>query len=132
MKKKKTIPIQRLMPLKINKKVENKSVEKRRNGISIFFVKSLNLTFTKINVIAKTRQILAIFEPITFPKIISYFWLLIASRLIKSSGAEVAKDTTVKPIINEGTLNFFEILVELFTRKSPPLKSKERPIKNKK
>ena len=132
MKKKKTIPIQRLMHLNINKKAENKSVEKRRNGISIFFVKSLNLTFTKINVIAKTRQILAIFEPITFPKIISYFWLLIASRLIKSSGAEVAKDTTVKPIINEVTLNFFEILVELLTRKSPPVKSKERPIKNKK
>ena len=132
MKKKKTIPIQELMLLKINKKAENKSVEKRRNGISIFFVKSLNLTFTKINVIAKTRQILAIFEPITFPKIISYFWLLIASRLMKSSGAEVAKDTTVKPIINEGTLNFFEILVELLTRKSPPVNSKERPIKNKK
>tara|TARA_B100001027_G_scaffold117257_1_gene80940 strand:+ start:162 stop:383 length:222 start_codon:yes stop_codon:yes gene_type:complete len=73
MKKKKTIPVQELILLKINKKAENKSVEKRRNGISIFFVKSLNLTFTKINVIAKTRQILAIFEPIIFPKIISYF-----------------------------------------------------------
>ena len=129
---KKTIPIQVVIPLKLNKKAENKSVEKTRNGISIFFVKSLNLTFTKINVIAKTRQILAIFEPITFPKIMSYFWLLIASRLMKSSGAEVAKDTTVKPIINEGTLNFFEILVELLTRKSPPAKSKERPIKNNK
>ena len=132
MKKKKTIPIQLLMLLKINKKAENKSVEKTRNGISIFFVKSLNLTLTKINVIAKTRQILAMFEPIIFPKIISYFWLLIASRLMKSSGAEVAKDTIVKPIINEGTLNFFEILVELLTRKSPPTKSKERPTKNKK
>ena len=51
---------------------------------------------------------------------------------MKSSGAEVAKDTIVKPIINDGTLNFFEILVELLTRKSPPAKSKERPIKNKK
>ena len=132
MKKKKTIPIQVLMLLKINKKAENKSVEKTRNGISIFFVKSINLTFTKINVIAKTRQILAMFEPITFPKIISYFWLLIASRLMKSSGAEVAKDTIVKPIINDGTLNFIENLVELLTRKSPPAKSKERPIKNKK
>ena len=43
MKKKKTIPIQVLMLLKINKKAENKSVEKTRNGISIFFVKSINL-----------------------------------------------------------------------------------------
>ena len=41
-------------------------------------------------------------------------------------------ENILKPIINEGTLNFFEILVELFTRKSPPVKSKERPIKNKK
>ena len=73
MKMKKTIPIQVVIPLKLNKKAENKSVEKTRNGISIFFVKSLNLTFTKINVIAKTRQILAMFEPIIFPKLYHTF-----------------------------------------------------------
>lgn len=51
-----------------------------------------------IAVIPNTNPIFAMFEPITFPKDISEKPLSAACKLTKSSGAEVAKDTTVSPI----------------------------------
>ena len=67
MKKKNTHP--KLLPLKTNEKSREQKCGKRRNGISRYQITNYYL---KINVIVKTRQILAIFEN-KIQKIISYF-----------------------------------------------------------
>src|SRR5690606_39190102 len=73
--------------------------------------------------------ILAIFEPMTFPREISENPLRAACRLTKSSGAEVAKDTTVRPITIFDNFSLKERATEDLTRNSPPTTSKARPIR---
>ena len=54
---------------------------------------------------------------------------MVALRLTINSGAEVAKDTTVIPIIIFGTENFREISTDDFVSISPPFDNKIIPNK---
>jgi len=73
-----------------------------------------------IVIIPRTKPIFAILDPSTFP--IAKFGRpsSVALRLTISSGADVAKDTTVIPIIILGIDNFNEISTEDLVNKSPP------------
>ncbi len=75
----------------------------------------------------KTNPILAILEPITFPKEISEYPLSAASKLTKSSGAEVAKETTVIPTTKVEILSRRAKETEPLTKNSPPKANKESP-----
>ena len=80
-----------------------------------------------IAVIPKTNPIFAILEPITFPKAISGAPSKAACKLTKSSGAEVAKDTTVIPITNFEIFNLKDNATEERTRNSPPTTNNNNP-----
>ena len=62
----------------------------------------------------------AILDPITFPKAISGCPVRAEYTLTISSGAEVAKDTTVKPITTIETFIRTARATEPFTKNSPP------------
>ena len=68
----------------------------------------------------KTKAILAMLEPITFPKVISVCPFMAACKLTKSSGAEVAKDTIVIPATSVDIFSFKARDTEPFTKASPP------------
>ena len=55
------------------------------------------------NEIPRIRPIFAMLEPMTFPRIIPVELFLKAAMEVKSSGAEVAIDTIVRPITTLGT-----------------------------
>lgn len=78
-------------------------------------------------VIPKTNPIFAILLPITLPKEISLKPSSAAFTLTKSSGAEVAKDTTVKPMTIFEIRNRKERATEERTRYSPPTTNKVSP-----
>lgn len=80
-----------------------------------------------IAVIPKTKPILAILDPITFPKAISGEPSKAACRLTNSSGAEVAKDTTVIPITSLEILNLKESDTDDRTKNSPPTTNRTNP-----
>jgi hypothetical protein len=80
-------------------------------------------------VIPNTIPILAILEPITFPIAISGLLSRAACILTKSSGAEVAKETTVKPITILEILNLNESATEDLTKNSPPTTKNKNPKK---
>lgn len=73
---------------------------------------------------------LAIFEPKTFDKAKSDEPRKADFTLTISSGAEVAKDTTVIPIRIFGILNFKEIETADFKSRFPPIMSKTNPKNN--
>ena len=75
----------------------------------------------------RTKPILAILEPITLPKEISENPSIAACRLTKSSGAEVAKETTVRPTTILEILSFSDIATELRTKNSPPITKRTKP-----
>jgi hypothetical protein len=77
----------------------------------------------------RTKAMLAMLEPITFPMAIPVLPFKAAFKLTKSSGAEVPKETTVIPIRNGETLSFAARAAELLTRKSPPTSRKTIPIR---
>ena len=81
----------------------------------------------QIAVIPKTRPILAIFDPITLLIAISGEPLRTAFKLTKSSGIEVAKETTVSPITIFDRFNLNERLTDARTRKSPPITRRTKP-----
>ena len=66
-------PIEKEILLKTNNNTEKIKVEKSKKGISILLVLLSNLIFTKKSVVAKTKHIFAMLDPITFPKTISNF-----------------------------------------------------------
>ena len=74
-----------------------------------------------------TSNILAIFEPITFPTDISGEPLITASIETTSSHREVPKPTTIKPMKNSETLNFFPIAIAEEIRMSAPFTRNVRP-----
>src|SRR5690606_38800343 len=78
-------------------------------------------------VIPNTKPILAMLEPITLPKAISDDPAKAACKLTKSSGAEVAKDTTVIPITSLEILNLKDNATEERTKNSPPTTNKIKP-----
>ena len=70
--------------------------------------------------IPKISPIFAILEPIIFPNIKPFAPLVIAAIEVKSSGAEVAIETTVKPTTTLGTPRIFAKLEQWSLSKSPP------------
>jgi hypothetical protein len=68
------------------------------------------------------------FDPTTLPIAMADRPSIAALRLTSNSGADVPKETTVKPITNVDTLNFNAIPTAPFTRNSPPITSVARPI----
>ena len=70
--------------------------------------------------IAITRDKLAIFDPKTFPSAILLLPFKSASTLTKTSGKEVAKETTVNPIISVGIRKASAIKTEDLIIISPP------------
>ena len=81
-----------------------------------------------IAVIPSTNPIFAMLDPITFPREISENPAKAACKLTNNSGAEVAKETTVNPIIILEILNLKEIATEDLTKNSPPTTNKTNPI----
>ena len=72
-------------------------------------------------VMAKTNARLAILEPITFPKAKSEWPDKEDCKLTMSSGAEVAKETTVIPMTILGTRMLRDSETAAFINHSPPL-----------
>ena len=85
----------------------------------------------RIVVIDKTKPRFAMFEPITFPKAISACPSIADLMLTISSGAEVANETIVIPIIILGICIRFAKHTADFKRKSPPKTNKKSPDKMK-
>jgi hypothetical protein len=84
-------------------------------------------------VIPKTKPKFAILEPITFPRAKSGAPFKAAFKLTMSSGAEVAKETTVIPITILGMFNFKDKATAAFNNQFPPKINNTRPpIMNKK
>ena len=79
----------------------------------------------------KTKPMLAIFEPMTLPKAISGEPSNAACRLTNSSGAEVAKETTVIPMTSFDILNLKDKATDDRTKNSPPITNKRSPKKTK-
>ena len=80
-----------------------------------------------IAVIPNTKPIFAILEPITLPKEISEKPSKAAFKLTINSGAEVAKETTVKPITILESLSLQDNPTEDLTKNSPPTTKKRNP-----
>ena len=72
---------------------------------------------------------MAIFDPITLPIAISGWPVKAEYTLTISSGADVAKDTTVKPITTIETLILIARATEPLTKKSPPSRRSTSPKK---
>ena len=80
-----------------------------------------------IAVIPNTKAIFAILEPITLPKAKSGEPFKAACKLTKSSGAEVANDTTVIPMINFDRFSLKDKPTADRTKNSPPITSSIKP-----
>lgn len=80
----------------------------------------------KVRVIPRTRQTLAIFEPITSPMEREGTFWIIEEMVTESSGIDVPKATTVAPTIRGESLKTALIFLAWLTRK---LAEKTRPIK---
>ena len=79
------------------------------------------------SVIPKTNAKLAILEPITLPKAKSEYPFKAALILTISSGAEVAKETTVIPMMILGILSFNDMATAASINQSPPLMRRNNP-----
>jgi hypothetical protein len=80
-----------------------------------------------IAVIPSTNPILAMFEPITFPREISLNPSRAACILTNNSGAEVAKETTVSPMIIFDNLSLKDKPIAARTKNSPPTTKSAKP-----
>ena len=76
----------------------------------------------------KTKPRFAMLEPITFPKAKSEDPFKAALILTISSGAEVAKETTVIPIITLEILSFSDNAIADFNNQLPPKINKFKPM----
>ena len=75
----------------------------------------------------KTKPKFAIFEPITLPNAKSEALFSAAFMLTISYGAEVAKETTVIPIMIFGIFNFNDKATADFNNQFPPKTNKIKP-----
>jgi hypothetical protein len=96
-------------------------------GTSILITLLVILIGEIIAVIPRMRRIFAILLPIIFPRTKSALPLKAALILIASSGAPVAKATTVKPIISGDTPHFSPNRSTAFKKSSAPAMSPTRP-----
>lgn len=97
------------------------------NGISFQIVDDFTGIIPSTLVTQSIRSILAVFDPMILPSVISLFPRILARRLTVSSGSEVPNATTVKPITRLETPKRFAIEAEPETRKSAPLIRMMRP-----
>ena len=88
---------------------------------SIFDIKSAD---------PKTKRIFDIFDPRTFPMEISGDFLIIASIETRSSGSDVPKPITIRPMKKSETPYFFPIATALDIRMSAPLTTRKGPTNN--
>ena len=80
-----------------------------------------------IATIPRTKARFATLEPTMFPRAKSGNPYNADWTLTTNSGAEVAKETIVKPTMNLGICNFIEADNEPLKRNSPPLMRKNKP-----
>ena len=76
----------------------------------------------------KINIMLKIFDPTTFPKAISFSFLIEATILVTSSGRDVPTATIVKPTKDSLICNLIAIFEALSTTKSPPKIIAARPM----
>ena len=102
-------------------------VAARLMGISLFRM-SISVIMGRIaEEIPTTTRILKMLEPITLPREISFVPLRLAERLTAASGKLVPIETTVRPMIKDGTFSFPAMEDAPSTKKSAPLMSKTKP-----
>jgi hypothetical protein len=89
------------------------------------------LTLNIIAVTPSTKAIFAIFDPIALPNAILLLPSNTALRLTNSSGAEVAKDTTVIPTTKVDIFIIRAKDTDPLTRNSPPKNNKTKPNNSK-
>ena len=82
-----------------------------------------------IVIIPRTSPILAMFDPITLPIAKFENPFRVAFKLTISSGADVANETTVIPIIILGIENLYDKSTEDLVSKSPPWERSITPNK---
>jgi len=99
----------------------------REKGISFQTVDLFTGIIPRRLVTPRMRRIFAIFEPTTFPRVISLFHFRLAVTLTVSSGRDVPNATTVKPMTRLDTPNRFAMDAEPETRKSAPFMRTTRP-----
>lgn len=115
--------------LELEYKNRPKSTEANNiTGISKRYNRLSKLSGNMKAVRPRTKEIFAMFEPITLPKAISGCPFKAAYTLTISSGAEVAKETTVKPITTIETFIRIAKAIAPLTRNSPPTMSAIKPI----
>ena len=78
-------------------------------------------------VIPNTNPMLAMFDPMTLLMAIAGESLIAALILTNNSGADVAKDTTVRPMTIFDMLNLKDNPTEALTRNSPPKTNSANP-----
>jgi len=105
---------------------------KREYGISFLIVACFTTSGAISAATPKIRRELDIFEPIILPRAMPVLPLMLAITLTTSSGAEVPKATTVKPIKKAETPNRLAIDDEPSTMISAPLMRNTKPIINRK
>lgn len=101
---------------------------RREKGISFQTVELCTGRRDRTLVTQRMRRMLAIFEPTIFPRAISLLPFILARTLTVSSGMEVPKATTVRPMTRLEIPNFFALDAEPETRKSAPFISIAKPI----
>ena len=78
-------------------------------------------------VIPNTKPMFAMLDPITFPHEISLKPFTAACTLTSDSGADVAKETTVRPMTIFDSLSLNESPTEARTKNSPPTTNNNNP-----
>lgn len=97
------------------------------NGISFQMVEDFTGMIPRTLVTQRIRRILAVFDPMTFPRAMSLLPRILARRLTVSSGSDVPNATTVKPMTRLETPKRLAIEAEPETRKSAPFTRMMRP-----
>jgi hypothetical protein len=83
------------------------------------------------DVVPMTIKRLNRFEPMTFPREMALPPPMLSEMLIAASGALVPKETTVSPMISEGTRSLAAIDEAPSTKKSAPFISRKSPAASK-
>ena len=113
--------------VRVIKKKNNKIVVIIATGQSDFKNELSKLIAFISNTTPKTKPILAMLEPTIFPKAISEYPAKAALILTIISGADVAKETIVKPTIIFEILNFKDNPIADFNNQFPPKTNKTKP-----
>ena len=122
----KTIPSNRPIFESIQSSQNIKEI-KNRYGISVLMICFFITTGLITELIPSTRAMLITLLPNIFPMDIPPEPLTAATRLTSNSGAEVAKETMVRPIITGLTANMMAVVAAPSTSSVDPIKSRTKP-----